>query len=108
MRFFENDEIDVCVRNMILLLQVCQWLLALGFEQHISKFLELQVNGAALVQLTSADFKILGISSEDKSRMKRKIKELKVQAERERKQFEKDRKEKEKQQRKAEKANKKK
>lgn len=40
--------------------------------------------------------------------MKRKIKELKVQAERERKQLEKDRKEKEKQQRKAEKASKKK
>lgn len=77
-------------------------------EQHISKFLELQVNGAALVQLTSADFKILGINSEDKSRLKRKIKELKVQAEKERKQLEKDRKEKEKLQRKAEKASKKK
>lgn len=88
--------------------QVCQWLLWLGLEQHISKFLELQVNGSALLQLTSADFKILGIGSEDKSRLKRKIKELKAQAEKERKQQEKDRKEKEKQQRKAEKANKKK
>lgn len=77
-------------------------------DQHLSKFLELQVNGAALVQLTSADFKILGISSEDKSRLKRKIKELKVQAEKERKLIEKDRKEKEKMQRKAEKASKKK
>lgn len=66
------------------------------------------MNGGALVQLTSADFKILGIGGEDKSRLKRKIKELKVQAERERKQLEKDRKEKEKMQRKADKANKKK
>lgn len=70
--------------------------------------MDLDVNGSALVQLTSADFKILGISSDEKSRLKRKIKELKVQAERERKQLEKDRKEREKLQRKAEKASKKK
>ncbi|XP_025836703.1 uncharacterized protein LOC108734606 isoform X3 [Agrilus planipennis] len=92
--------------------QVCHWLLAIGLEQHISKFIELQVNGSALLQLTSTDFKILGISSDDKSRLKRKIKELKLQVEKERKQMEKDRKEKEKMQRKAdkmaEKANKKK
>ncbi|KAF5288291.1 hypothetical protein FQA39_LY04059 [Lamprigera yunnana] len=83
--------------------QVCHWLLALGLEQHITKFLELQVNGTALMQLTSADFKILGISGDDKNRLKRKIKDLKMQAEKERKQIEKDRKEKEKLQRKAEK-----
>lgn len=83
-------------------------MLGLGLEQYISKFLELQVNGSALLQLTSADFKILGISGDNKTRLKRKIKELKVQTEKERKQLEKDRKEKEKLQRKAEKANKKK
>ncbi|KAK5642531.1 hypothetical protein RI129_008698 [Pyrocoelia pectoralis] len=83
--------------------QVCHWLLALGLEQHITKFLELQVNGTALMQLTSADFKILGISGEDKNRLKRKIKDLKMQAEKERKQIEKDRKEKEKLQKKADK-----
>ncbi|KRT84865.1 Sterile alpha motif containing protein [Oryctes borbonicus] len=88
--------------------QVCQWLLALGLEQHISKFLELQVNGAFLLQLTSMDFKILGVVGDDKNKLKRKIKELKVHMEKERKQLEKDRKEKEKQQRKAEKASKKK
>lgn len=89
-------------------LKVCQWLLALGLEQHISKFLELQVNGAFLLQLTSMDFKILGVVGDDKNKLKRKIKELKVHMEKERKQIEKDRKEKEKQQRKAEKASKKK
>ncbi|XP_065161310.1 uncharacterized protein Spn isoform X5 [Atheta coriaria] len=88
--------------------QVCQWLLGLGLEQHIPKFVELQVNGSALLQLTSADFKILKVSGDDKTRLKRKIKELRHQAEKERKQMEKDRKEKEKQQRKAEKASKKK
>lgn len=87
---------------------MCQWLLHIGLEQHIQKFAELQVNGNALLLLTSADFKILGITSDDKNRLKRKIKELKTQAEKERKQQEKDRKEKEKQLRKAEKANKKK
>ncbi|XP_076264933.1 protein phosphatase 1 regulatory subunit spinophilin isoform X17 [Rhynchophorus ferrugineus] len=87
---------------------VCQWLMQIGLEQHITKFAELQVNGNALLLLTSADFKILGITSDDKSRLKRKIKELKVQAEKERKQMERDRKEKEKQLRKAEKASKKK
>lgn len=68
----------------------------------------MQVNGFALLQLTSADFKILGITSDDKNKLKRKIKELKVQAEKERKQLEKDRKDKEKQMKKVEKANKKK
>lgn len=87
---------------------MCQWLLAIGMEQHVSKFAELQVNGSALLLLTSADFKILGITSDDKTRLKRKIKELKVQAEKDRKQMERDRKEKEKQHRKAEKASKKK
>lgn len=88
--------------------QVCNWLIAVGMEQHVSKFAELQVNGSALLLLTSADFKILGITSDDKSRLKRKIKDLKFQAEKERKQMERDRKEKEKLQRKADKASKKK
>jgi neurabin len=88
--------------------QVCQWLLSIGLENHIQKFVELQVNGSALLLLTSADFKILGITSDDKSHLKRKIKELKVQTEKERKQMEKSRKEKEKLLRKAEKAGKKK
>lgn len=77
-------------------------------EHHIPKFVELSVNGSTLLSLTSADFKILGINSDDKNRLKRKIKELKSQAEKERKQMERDRKEKEKMQRKAEKASKKK
>ncbi|KAH1010365.1 hypothetical protein HUJ05_004669 [Dendroctonus ponderosae] len=87
---------------------VCQWLLQIGMDEHLQKFAELQVNGSALLLLTTTDFKILGIANEDKHRLKRKIKELKSQAEKERKQQEKERKEKEKQLRKAEKASKKK
>lgn len=84
-------------------LQVCQWLLALGLEQHISKFLEHQVGGMALLQLDSRDFKILGVNGDDKSRLKRKLKELKVQVEKEKRQQEKERKERERLQKKAEK-----
>ncbi|XP_066992764.2 uncharacterized protein Spn isoform X2 [Anabrus simplex] len=83
--------------------QVCQWLLALNLEQHIPKFLELQVGGSALLQLESRDFKQLGVNGEDKNRLKRKLKELKVQVEKEKRQQEKERKEKERLQRKAEK-----
>ncbi|PSN37471.1 hypothetical protein C0J52_22173 [Blattella germanica] len=83
--------------------QVCQWLLALGLEQHIPKFLEQQVGGASLLQLESRDFKQLGVNGDDKNRLKRKLKELKVQVEKEKRQQEKERKEKERLQKKAEK-----
>lgn len=83
--------------------QVCQWLLALSLEQHIPKFLEMQVGGATLLQLESRDFKQLGVNGEDKNRLKRKLKELRVQVEKERRQQEKERKERERLQRKAEK-----
>lgn len=84
-------------------LQVCQWLLALGLEQYIANFLEHQVGGMALLQLDSRDFKILGITGDDKNRLKRKLKELKIQVEKEKRQQEKERKEREKLQRKAQK-----
>ncbi|KAK7865837.1 hypothetical protein R5R35_001290 [Gryllus longicercus] len=83
--------------------QVCQWLLALSLEQHIPKFLEQQIGGPALLQLESRDLKQLGVVGEDKNRLKRKLKELRVQVEKERRQLEKERKEKERLQRKAEK-----
>lgn len=83
--------------------QVCQWLLALGLEQHISKFLEHQVGGMALLQLDSRDFKILGVNGDDKNRLKRKLKELKVQVDKEKRQQEKERKERERMLKKAEK-----
>jgi len=83
--------------------QVCQWLLALGLEQYISKFMEHQVSGVGLLNLDTKDFKNFGIVGDDKNRLKRKLKDLKAQAEKEKRHTEKERKEKERLQRKAEK-----
>lgn len=92
-----------CALWILIFLQVCQWLLALGLEQHTPKFLEHGVEGGALLQLDSRDLKILGVSGDDKSKFKRKLKELKHIVEKEKRQQEKDRKEREKIIRKAEK-----
>ncbi|XP_055688680.1 uncharacterized protein LOC129793094 isoform X13 [Lutzomyia longipalpis] len=83
--------------------QVCQWLMALGLEHHTEKFIECGVEGGALLQLDSRDFKILGVVGDDKSKLKRHLKVLKNMIEKERKQQEKTRKQHEKQLRKAEK-----
>lgn len=83
--------------------QVCQWLMGLGLEKHMPKFLEHGVEGGALLQLDSRDFKILGVSGDDKTKLKRKLKDLKTHIERERRQMEKERKEREKMLKKAEK-----
>ncbi|XP_055707685.1 neurabin-1 isoform X3 [Phlebotomus papatasi] len=83
--------------------QVCQWLMALGLEHHTEKFIECGVEGGALLQLDSRDFKILGVAGDDKSKLKRHLKVLKNMIEKERKQQEKTRKQHEKQLRKAEK-----
>lgn len=92
--------INVCISVST---QVCQWLLALGLEEHISKFLEHGVTGGALLQLDSRDLKILGVSGDDKTKFKRKLKDLKHIIEKEKRQQEKERKEREKLIRKAEK-----
>ncbi|XP_050430414.1 uncharacterized protein LOC126839262 isoform X3 [Adelges cooleyi] len=83
--------------------QVCQWLLALGLEQYISKFMEHQVSGVGLLNLDTKDFKHFGIVGDDKNRLKRKLKDLKTQADKEKRHTQKERKEKERLQRKAEK-----
>lgn len=77
--------------------------MALGLEQHSPKFLEHGVEGGALLQLDSRDLKILGVAGDDKTKFKKKLKELKHIVEKERRQQEKERKEREKMIRKAEK-----
>ncbi|OAD60637.1 Neurabin-1 [Eufriesea mexicana] len=80
--------------------QVCQWLSGIGLERYASHFLETGINGGNLLRLESRDLKAFGICGEEKSHLKRKLKELRAQADRERK----ERKEIERMRRKAEKA----
>ncbi|XP_024881567.1 uncharacterized protein LOC112460877 isoform X4 [Temnothorax curvispinosus] len=80
--------------------QVCQWLTGIGLEQYSSQFLDNGINGNNLLRLDSRDLKTLGVCDPAKSYLKRKLKELRAQADRERK----ERKELERMRRKAEKA----
>ncbi|XP_033209599.1 uncharacterized protein LOC117168224 isoform X3 [Belonocnema kinseyi] len=79
--------------------QVCQWLTAIGLERYASRFIEAGICGSSLLRLESRDLKALGVSREVKDHLKRKLKELRAQADRERK----ERKEMERMRRKAEK-----
>ncbi|XP_071565788.1 uncharacterized protein Spn isoform X4 [Temnothorax nylanderi] len=80
--------------------QVCQWLTGIGLEHYSSQFLDNGINGNNLLRLDSRDLKTLGVYGEAKAHLKRKLKELRAQADRERK----ERKELERMRRKAEKA----
>ncbi|XP_070148782.1 uncharacterized protein Spn isoform X4 [Polyergus mexicanus] len=80
--------------------QVCQWLTGIGLEHYSSQFLDNGINGSNLLRLESRELKALGIYGEAKAHLKRKLKELRAQADRERK----ERKEIERMRRKAEKA----
>ncbi|XP_043528225.1 uncharacterized protein LOC122538322 isoform X5 [Frieseomelitta varia] len=80
--------------------QVCQWLSGIGLERYASRFLDTGINGGNLLRLESRDLKAFGICGDEKSHLKRKLKELRAQADRERK----ERKEIERMRRKAEKA----
>ncbi|XP_024937073.1 uncharacterized protein LOC107264152 isoform X2 [Cephus cinctus] len=79
---------------------VCQWVSGVGLERYANRFAEAGINGASLLRIESRDLKALGISGEEKAHLKRKLKELRAQADRERK----ERKELERMRRKAEKA----
>lgn len=69
-------------------------------ERHAPRFLENGINGGNLLRLESRELKAFGIYGEEKAHLKRKLKELRAQADRERK----ERKEIERMRRKAEKA----
>lgn len=77
--------------------------MGIQLEHHVPKFIEHSVEGGALLQLDSRDFKILNVVGDDKKTLKKNIKELKRLNEKERRQTEKDRKEREKLIKKAEK-----
>lgn len=70
--------------------QVSTWLLALGLDQYISKFEDRNVNGQSLINLDSTVLKGLGVlNSNDRNLLKKKIRELRVEMEKERKLVEK-------------------
>lgn len=70
--------------------QVSTWLLALGLDQYISKFEDRNVNGQSLVNLDSTVLKGLGVLNQnDRNLLKKKIRELRVEMEKERKLVEK-------------------
>ncbi|XP_058532264.1 sterile alpha motif domain-containing protein 14 isoform X1 [Ochotona princeps] len=66
--------------------QVGQWLHSLNLEQYAAEFAARQVDGPQLLQLDGSRLKSLGLSnSHDRALVKRKLKELAVAAEKERK-----------------------
>ncbi|XP_054618955.1 neurabin-1 isoform X2 [Dunckerocampus dactyliophorus] len=59
--------------------QVSRWLMGLNLEQHIPEFTAKNIDGEQLLQLESADLKVLGVtSSQERTLIKKKIKDLKV------------------------------
>lgn len=75
----------------------------MGFEDLALRIIEAEINGSRLIRLESRDLKALNIHGDEKVVLKRKIKELRIQLEKERK----ERKEIEKLRKKAEKMEKK-
>ncbi|XP_015231970.1 PREDICTED: neurabin-1 isoform X2 [Cyprinodon variegatus] len=59
--------------------QVASWLTGLNLEHHIPEFTAKNIDGEQLLQLESAELKTLGVtSSQDRTLIKKKIKDLKV------------------------------
>lgn len=95
--------------SKVFLIQVCQWLLALGMESYITLFMDRTITGAALLNLDSSGLKDLGIKNkDDREKIKKKIKELKAHNDKEKKDMEKEKSKREKLLKKAEKVIKKK
>uniref|UniRef100_A0A0P4VYI6 SAM domain-containing protein n=2 Tax=Scylla TaxID=6760 RepID=A0A0P4VYI6_SCYOL len=83
--------------------QVSQWLVVQGLEGCVAKFQDMAITGPRLLNLDARDLKNLGLPTDDKNKIKRKVKELRLAVEKERKQIEKEKKGREKLQKKAEK-----
>uniref|UniRef100_A0A3Q4GH14 Neurabin-1 n=1 Tax=Neolamprologus brichardi TaxID=32507 RepID=A0A3Q4GH14_NEOBR len=62
--------------------QVAHWLMGLNLERYIPEFTAKNIDGVQLLQLNSAELKALGVtSSQDRTLIKKKIKDLKVMME---------------------------
>ncbi|XP_071417919.1 neurabin-2-like isoform X1 [Pithys albifrons albifrons] len=70
--------------------QVCHWLMGMNMEQYIAEFTAMNVDGQQLMQLDSEKLKALGVSSQnDRSTIKKKIKDIRKTQEKLEKQKEK-------------------
>ncbi|KAM9189589.1 neurabin-1-like isoform 2-T2 [Mergus octosetaceus] len=70
--------------------QVCHWLMGMNMEQYITEFTAMNIDGQQLMQLDSEKLKALGVSSQnDRSTIKKKIKDIKKAQEKLEKQKEK-------------------
>nr|XP_032801586.1 neurabin-1-like isoform X1 [Petromyzon marinus] len=66
--------------------QVCQWLMVLGMQQYTQQFEEKNVTGEYLLQLDINKLKALGVTDvSDRTIIKKKLKDLKMAIEKERK-----------------------
>ncbi|XP_064574252.1 neurabin-1-like isoform X1 [Zonotrichia leucophrys gambelii] len=70
--------------------QVCHWLMGMNMEQYITEFTAMNVDGQQLMQLDSEKLKALGVTSQnDRSTIKKKIKDIRKTQEKLEKQKEK-------------------
>ncbi|KAM6421152.1 neurabin-2-like [Rhynochetos jubatus] len=70
--------------------QVCHWLMGMNMEQYIAEFTAMNIDGQQLMQLDSDKLKALGVSSQnDRSTIKKKIKDIRKTQEKLEKQKEK-------------------
>ncbi|XP_035423818.1 neurabin-1-like isoform X1 [Cygnus atratus] len=70
--------------------QVCHWLMGMNMEQYITEFTAMNIDGQQLMQLDSEKLKALGVSSQnDRSTIKKKIKDIRKAQEKLEKQKEK-------------------
>ncbi|XP_041040381.1 neurabin-1 isoform X2 [Carcharodon carcharias] len=65
--------------------QVSHWLMGLNMEQYIPQFTAKSIDGEQLLQLDGSKLKALGIASQDRAIIKKKLKELKSSVEKARK-----------------------
>ncbi|XP_053570041.1 neurabin-1 isoform X2 [Bombina bombina] len=75
--------------------QVTNWLTSLKLEQYVSEFTAKSISGEQLLHLDGTKLKALGVNSQDRTTIKKKIKDMKLAMERARKAHEKIEKQKE-------------
>ncbi|KAG8177738.1 hypothetical protein JTE90_023629 [Oedothorax gibbosus] len=71
--------------------QVALWLQSLGYDHHVPQFLDSDITGQILLQIDSSRLKALGVvSSSERSIIKKRVKEMRVQLEKLQKSYEKE------------------